>query len=266
MFIYENATALITGASKGLGSAFARELAKRGANLVLVARSPAALQELADSLHAQYGVECVVLVADLASPDAVKNIVSELEKRHVHVDLLINNAGLGLTGDFLSHDLGKELGSVQVNVQALVGLSHALGRKMLARGNGGIINLSSNSAFQPLPSMATYAAAKAFVLHFTEALRYELKNSGVHVMAVAPGPTATNFFEGVSTTMKSSTFDSAEDVVRSTLRSFDRRKSVAYPGRFSVRLATLLPRLLPRNAVAHAAASETIKMGLATRV
>jgi uncharacterized protein len=143
--------------------------------------------------------------------------VTEIERLDLKIDLLINNAGLGLTGDFVSHDLAEELGSIQVNVQALVGLSHALGAKMVSRGSGGIINLASNSAFQPLPYMATCAAAKAFVLHFTEALKFELRGRDVQVMAVCPGPTATSFFEGVSTKMKADVFDSAELVVRRTL-------------------------------------------------
>jgi len=145
MFAYRGSTAMITGASKGLGAAFAKELAGRGMNLVLVARSIDALQDLADSLGAQYGVRCVVLQADLAASDAAKRIVTELERLDLKIDLLINNAGLGLTGDFLSHDLAEELASIQVNVQALVGLSHALGAKMVSRGTGGIINLASNS-------------------------------------------------------------------------------------------------------------------------
>jgi short-subunit dehydrogenase len=264
MFAYKGSTALITGASKGLGASFSKELANRGMNLVLVARSIDALQELARSLGAQYGVSSVALQADLAAPDAVDRIVAELDRLDLKIDLLINNAGLGLTGDFLSHDLGRELASIQVNVQALVGLSHALGARMVTRGTGGIINLASNASFQPLPHMATYAAAKAFVLHFSEALNVELKGRGVQVMAVCPGPTATSFFEGVSTKMTDGAFDSAELVVRRTLRSFDRQKSVAYPGRFSVRVATWLPRLLPRHVVVSAAASATGKMGLAS--
>jgi short-subunit dehydrogenase len=263
MFAYKGSTALITGASKGLGAAFAKELAGRGMDLVLVARSIDALQDIAVSLRAEYGVKCVVLQSDLAAVDAVERIVAELARLDVKVDLLVNNAGLGLTGDFLSHDLTEELAGIQVNVQALVGLSHALGAKMVSRGSGGIINLASNAAFQPLPYMATYAAAKAFVLHFSEALSFELKGRGVQVMAVCPGPTATSFFDGVSTAMKDSTFDSAELVVRRSLRSFDREKSVAYPGRFSVRVATGLPRLLPRSVVVSAAASASGKMGLA---
>jgi short-subunit dehydrogenase len=263
MFAYKGSTALITGASKGLGATFARELASRGMNLVLVARSLDTLQGLTETLGAQYGVRCVALQADLSASDAVERIVTELDRLDLTIDLLVNNAGLGLTGDFLSHDLGRELASIQVNVLALVGLSHALGAKMVSRGAGGIINLASNSAFQPLPHMTTYAAAKAFVLHFSEALGFELKGRGVQVMAVCPGPTATSFFEGVSTKMKDGAFDSAELVVRRTLRSFDRKEAVAYPGRFSVRAATWLPRLLPRRLVVSAAAAATGDMGLA---
>jgi len=196
MFAYRDSTALITGASKGLGAAFAKELASRGMNLVLVARSIDTLHDLADSLGAQYGVRCVVLQADLATSDAVKRIVTELGSLDLKIDLLINNAGLGLTGDFLSHDLAEELASIQVNVQALVGLSHALGAKMVSRGTGGIINLASNSAFQPLPHMATYAAAKAFVLHFSEALKFELRGRGVQVMAVLPRADGDEFLRG----------------------------------------------------------------------
>jgi uncharacterized protein len=155
--------------------------------------------------------------------------VTEIERLDLKIDLLINNAGLGLTGDFVSHDLAEELGSIQVNVQALVGLSHALGAKMVSRGSGGIINLASNSAFQPLPYMATYAAAKAFVLHFSEALKFELRGRDVQVMAVCPGPTATSFFEGVSTKMKADVFDSAELVVRRTLLSFDLKSTSPIP-------------------------------------
>jgi short-subunit dehydrogenase len=262
MFAYKSSTAMITGASKGLGAAFARELAGRGMNLVLVARSIDRLRCLADSLAAQYGVRCVAVQADLAAPGAVTRIVTEVEHLDLKIDLLVNNAGLGLTGEFLSHDLAGELASIQVNVQALVGLSHVLGAKMVSRGMGGIINLASNASFRPLPHMATYAAAKAFVLHFSEALGFELKRRGVHVLAVCPGPTATSFFEGVSVNVRDGGFDSAELVVRRTLQSFDQKRSVAYPGRFSVRVAIWLPRLLPRNVLVRAAASAMGKMGL----
>jgi short-subunit dehydrogenase len=263
MFIYKDATALITGASKGLGVVFADELAARGTDLVLVARSKDALQTLAARLTAHHGVRCYVIAADLANPKAVGDIYAELVEKGVRVDLLINNAGLGLSGRFLDHDRSKEQASIQVNVQALVGLSHLFGKAMSARARGGIINIASNSAFQPLPYMATYAATKAFVLHFGEALRHELSDTGVQVMTACPGPTATSFFEGTPTKMSDRSFDTPKVVVRGILRAFDQGKAVAYPGRSSVRFATWLPRLLPRGLVVRLAAMATGKMGLA---
>ncbi len=200
MVVYRGSTALVTGAPKGLGEVFADALAARGMNLVLLARSVEALQALAERLTANYGVQCVALNVDLADPSAVTQIGAELKRRGIQVDLLINNAGLGLTGDFLSHDIWKEQAAM-VNVQALVALTHFFGGEMAIRGKGGIINLASNSAFQPLPYMATYAAAKAFVLYFSEALQHKLKDRGVRVMAACPGPTATSFFDGTSTTL-----------------------------------------------------------------
>jgi short-subunit dehydrogenase len=262
MLAYRGSTALVTGASKGLGKVFADALAARGMNLVLVARSVEALRALAERLSVNYGVQCVTLNADLADPNAVNQIVAELKRQGVHVDLLINNAGLGLTGGFLGHDIWKEQAAIQVNVQALVALTHSFGNDMAIRGKGGIINLASNSAFQPLPYMATYAAAKAFVLHFSEALQHELKGSGVRVMAACPGLTATSFFDGTSTALSDKDMDSSETVVREILKAFDRGEVVAYPGRMSVRVASWVPRLLPRALIVRLAAAATDKMGL----
>ena len=262
MFVYRGSTALVTGASKGLGEVFADALAARGMNLVLVARSADALRALAERLTAKYEVQCVPLNADLANPNAVSQIGEELDRRGMQIDLLINNAGLGLTGSFLTHEITKEQAAIQVNVQALVALTHHFDSAMAIRGKGGIINLASNSAFQPLPHMATYAAAKAFVLYFSEALQHELKDRGVRVMAVCPGPTATSFFEGTATALSAKDMDSSEMVVRETLRAFDRGKAVVYPGRLSVRAATWVPRLLPRSLIVRIAARATEKMGL----
>ncbi|EHP42682.1 dehydrogenase [Cupriavidus basilensis OR16] len=214
MFVYRGSTALITGASKGLGKVFAQTLAARGMNLVLVARSGDALHALAQDLTARHGVQCVPLNADLANPCAAIQIGEELERRGIQVDLLVNNAGLGLTGSFLSQDFKKVQSEIQVNVQALVALAHQLGSAMTKRGKGGIINLASNASFQPLPYMGTYAATKAFVLFFSEALQYELAGTGVHVMAACPGPTATSFFDGVSTEVSPKDMDSSESVVQ----------------------------------------------------
>jgi short-subunit dehydrogenase len=262
MFVYRGSTALITGASKGLGKVFAEALAARGMNLVLVARSSDVLNALAEDLAARYGVQCVPLNADLGVPEAAVQIDEELKRRGIQIDLLVNNAGLGLTGSFLAHDLKKEQSAIQVNVQTLVALAHLFGRSMAKRGKGGIINLASNASFQPLPHMATYAATKAFVLFFSEALQFEVAGTGVHVMAACPGPTATSFFDGVSTNVPPKDMDSAESVVQKTLKAFDQRKAVAYPGRTSVRVATWLSRFLPRSLVVRLAAMASGKMGL----
>ena len=262
MFNYVGSTALVTGASKGIGEAFAEQLAARGMNLVLVARSLDVLERQAARLSAKYGVNCVALSADLADPEAAQWIAAELKRRRIDVDLLVNNAGLGLSGNFLSHEMKQVHGELQVNVQALLSLSHLFGKGMQQRGKGGIINLASNASFQPLPAMATYAATKAFVLHFSEALNYELAGDGVHVMAVCPGPTATGFFDGTTTKLSSKDFDTSESVVQKSLAAFDQGKSVAYPTRLSVRIGTLLPRFLPRALVTRIAGSATKNMGL----
>jgi len=262
MFQYRGSTALITGASKGLGEVFADQLAARGMNLVLVARSLDALEALAARLSAKHKVICIALSADLAAPNAAELIAAELSRRGVQVDLLVNNAGLGMSGHFLTHELHQEQGSIQVNVQALVALSYLFGGAMRQRGAGGIINIASNASFQPLPAMATYAAAKAFVLHFSEALNQELAADGVQVMAACPGPTATSFFAGTSTSLAAKDLDTAESVVSKTLAAFDSGKAVAYPTRLSVRLGMLLPRLLPSALVRKAAGMATKKMGL----
>jgi short-subunit dehydrogenase len=246
VFDYRGSTALVTGASRGIGEVFAEHLAARGVNLVLVARSVDALESLAKRLSDKYAVQCVALNADLADPDVTNSIATELQRRGIQVDLLVNNAGSGLMGSFLSHGRKQKEAEVRVNVQALVCLTWLFARGMKNRRRGGIINIASNAGFQPLPAMATYAAAKSFVLHFSEALSYELARYGVHVMAACPGPTATNVFAGATTNMSVKSMESSESVVQRTLDAFDQGKNVAYPTRIRVRLGTLLPRFLPR--------------------
>ena len=261
-FDYSGSTALVTGASKGLGAAFAEALAARGMNLVLVARSTGELNALSTRLYAKYKVQRTVLSIDLADPSSPQTIAEELERRGIEVDLLVNNAGFGRNGAFLSHDPKQKQAEIEVNVQALVTLTHLFGKAMASRGKGGIINVASNASFQPVPYMATYAATKAFVLHFSEAIRHELAERGVQVMATCPGPTATSFFEGTSTQLSPKDMDDAESVVKRTLEAFNQKRDVAYPGRMSVRLTSWLPRLLPRALVARIAGNATAKMGL----
>jgi short-subunit dehydrogenase len=262
-FDYSGSTALVTGASKGLGAAFAEALAARGMNLVLVARSTGELNALSTRLYAKYKVQRTVLSIDLADPSSPQTIAEELERRGIEVDLLVNNAGFGLNGAFLSHDPKQKQAEIEVNVQALVALTHLFGNAMASRGKGGIINVASNASFQPVPYMATYAATKAFVLHFSEGIRHELAERGIQVMATCPGPTATSFFQGTSTQLSPKDMDDAESVVKRTLEAFDQKRDVAYPGRMSVRLTSWLPRLLPRALVARIAGNATAQMGLA---
>jgi short-subunit dehydrogenase len=241
VFDYRGSTALVAGASKGIGEAFAEHLAARGVRLVLVAPSVDGLESLAKRLSDKYAVQCVAVHADLADPDVTNSIATELERRGIQVDLLVNNAGSGLIGSFLSHGRKRKEAAIQVNVQALVCLTWLLARGMRGRRRGGIINIASNASFQPLPAMAGYAATKAFVLHFSEALSYDLAAYGVHVMAACPGPTATSVFAGTTTNMSVKSVGSSESMVERTLDAFDQGRTVAYPTRIRVRLGMLSP-------------------------
>ena len=171
---YQGMTALITGASVGLGEEFARQLAAKGTNLVLVARSADKLNKLADSLRQQYKISTTVLPADLSSPQAVEQLIATINERALPIDVLVNNAGLGVFENFLDTSLPLQMQQLDVNIRSLVALTHALAPGMVSRRRGGIINLASTAAFQPLAGANIYAASKAFVLFFSEALALEL--------------------------------------------------------------------------------------------
>ena len=186
---------LITGASSGIGEAFARRLAAEKHNLVLVARSGQKLSELCDELAGKYGVTCRYFAVDLLEPGADVRLFEETETNGLEIDWLINNAGFGSAGDFATLDLETELEIIDLNVSALVALTHRYLRKMRERKRGTIINVSSAAGFQPIPFMATYAASKAFVSSFSEAIAEENRPFGIQVLALCPGSTKTNFFE-----------------------------------------------------------------------
>src|SRR4028119_925016 len=188
-------TALITGASAGIGAAFAQELAARQTNLVLVARSEVKLQQLAQQLQEQYKIQVDVIVQDLTEPKAAKTVFDIVTEKGLTIDLLINNAGFGEYGDFAELNGEQQVKMIQLNILALVDLTHHFLPGMRQRRSGGIINMSSVAAFQPMPYFSVYAATKAFVLSFSEALWAENYRYGVHVLAVCPGPTETNFFQ-----------------------------------------------------------------------
>ncbi|MCX2729797.1 SDR family oxidoreductase [Saccharopolyspora sp. NFXS83] len=259
---YAGSTVLVTGASKGLGEAYARELASRGADLVLVARSADALERVARRIRAEHGVRVDVIAADLADREGLGALLQELDRADGPIDLLINNAGIGAVGPFLDGPLEPDLRSIDLNVTALITLVHAIGGRMRARGRGGIINVSSLAAFQPMPFQTTYAASKAFLLSFTEALSEELRGTGVRVMAAHPGPVQTGFFDATTAEVPPDA-DSPESVAAKTLDDFARGRTNSYPGRASRRLGTLPARFLPRRAVVRLAGGFTRRAGFA---
>lgn len=266
---FHGQTALITGASTGMGAAFARELAARGADLVLVARSRDKLQALADQLTDAHGVRVDVVPTDLAQPGAgaalARHVTAATSPSATRgrseqtgglgrtVDVLINNAGFATYGDVAQANPVRLHEQVQLNVTALLDLTTALLPAMTARGTGSIINVASLVAFQPMPHMAVYGATKAFVLSFTEALWAETKPTGVHVLAVCPGPTDTPFYEVLDAQEASAgTRRSPEQVVATALRALEKGVPSVIDGRNN-RLVARLPRLLPRRAVLNVA-------------
>ena len=186
---------LITGASSGLGSEFARLFAADNHDLVLTARRKDRLETLASEVSRKFGVTCHAIEADLQQPDAPAMIARKIQELHLHVDHLVNNAGFGYVGDFASSNKQQDLGMIEVNVTALVHLTKLFIGSMKHKGFGRILNIGSTAGFQPGPYMTTYYATKAFVNSFSEALAFELQGSGVTVTLSCPGPTATEFGE-----------------------------------------------------------------------
>jgi short-subunit dehydrogenase len=186
-------TALITGASSGIGEVFAREYASRGYDLIIAARRTDRLKALAADITTSHGVKVTVLAADLSVPGSAEKLAKAVGS--TPVDVLVNNAGWGQIGSFASEDITGIVDEINVNVIALTQLSRLFVGQMIERGRGTIINIASTAAFQPVPNMAVYAATKAYVLSFTEALWGELQGTGVSALAVSPGGTATEFFD-----------------------------------------------------------------------
>ncbi|MFW6223999.1 MAG: SDR family NAD(P)-dependent oxidoreductase [Spirochaetota bacterium] len=250
-------TALVTGASSGIGLELARKLAEEGFDLVLVARSADRLEALAAELRKQHGHGVTVITADLSRPEAPEEVVRTVAEAGITVDVLVNNAGFANYGPYLHSDRQRELDMIQVNVTALTHLTHLLLPGMVERGGGRVLNVASTAAFQPGPLMAGYFATKAFVLHFSEAVASELSGTGVTVTALCPGPTSSGFQERAgmegSKLLKFGTM-SSRTVAEYGYRALMRGKRVAVPG-FSNRLGTLAPRLLPRRIITKAVGS-----------
>lgn len=245
MFTYQGKTALITGASSGIGATFARTLAARGMNVILVARSEEKLHALANEVAEQFHVRAEVIALDLGCEGAAQEVYAEVQRRGLSVDMLINNAGFATHGHFETLDAARDHDEIMLNVTALVDLTHAFIPSMVSRREGAIINLASTAGMQPLPYMAVYGATKAFVISFSVALTQEYRRRGIRVLALCPGATATNFFNVVGTE------DAAvgqkrtpQQVVTTALRALERGQSIVVDGRTNTLLA-LLTRLTP---------------------
>ena len=248
-------TALVTGASYGIGEAFARKLAADGANVIITARSRDRLDAVANGLRSRYGVDITVIEADLSQTSAPGDIFHATEGRGRRVDLLINNAGFGAAGDFASVPLERQIEMIRVNVIALVELSHLFLQPMIKRRAGAIIQVASTASFQGVPYTSIYSATKAFILNFGEGLWAECREYGVRVLALCPGPTATHFqaVAGTSHLRNPDKMQTPEEVVEAGLRALAKNRSVAISG-FSNKLMVGAERFVPRNLVTRIAA------------
>ena len=245
-------TALVTGASSGIGETFARELAQKKYNLVLVARSQDKLDRLATELSKKHQINTEVISQDLTESNAGQKVFNLLQEKNIVVDLLINNAGFGDYGEFVSRPLSKQMAMIQLNITALVELTGLFLPLMQERENGAIVNVASIAGFQPIPYMSVYAATKAFVLSFSEALWAENKDKGVKVLVTCPGPTESEFylnaeFPDSAQSFEGMTLVSSEKVVEETLKALEEKQSTVVTGGIANQIIVNLPRLFPRD-------------------
>jgi len=242
-------TALITGASSGIGLDFVHLFAADGYDVALVARTEARLREIAADVERRFGVTAHVIVADLAKPHVAREVMAQLP---MPIDALVNNAGFGVAGEFAATDLESELEMVQVNISALTEMTKLVLQQMVPRRSGRIVNVASTAAFQPGPLMAVYYATKAYVLSFSEAIADELRDSGVTVTALCPGPTATNFAAAADMTDRRlftvSKPMSSEKVARAGYEAMKRGKRIEIAGLRNKVMAQSI-RISPRRLV-----------------
>jgi hypothetical protein len=261
--VFQHTFALVTGASSGLGLEFARQLAARGANLILAARSIDKLEATARELAAVHGVDARALRADLAAPGGAEALCAAVGELGVFVAHLVNNAGFGTAGPFLRAERQGEM--VRLNCEALTVLSQHFLREMAERRCGGVIHVASIAGFQPTPYMATYAASKAYVLTLSVALSEELRGRGVRVLALCPGPVPTGF-QGVAGTairgpMKVASLTAEETVFRA-LDAYEDGRAVCVPGTVN-RVSAVSARLLPLGLISRVAAAVMRRSGRA---
>ncbi len=243
---------LITGASGGIGEAFARRLAREKHDLVLVARSEDKLHKLTDELMLEHKITAHYVVLDLTSEDADRKLFDETERLGYEIDWLINNAGFGSMGDFAKLDLDRELNMIDLNISALVGLTHRYLQGMRARRKGVIINLSSAASFQAIPYFATYAATKAFVTSFSQAIAEENRPHRIKIVALCPGATETDFFTNanIDEPMKVKGMQTTEEVVEKALDAVRKGKPLVVSG-FANYVGSVLGTIVPDRIISR---------------
>ncbi len=243
------ALALVTGSSGGIGLAIAEELARKRTDLVLTARSGQKLANICAGFASEHAIRAVPLALDLTQPGSAAALVEQMEVRGLAPDILVNNAGFGTYGEFVKQSVESQVEMIQLNITAVVELTHRLLPGMIARRSGRILNVASTAAFQPGPLMSVYYASKAFVLHFSEAIANELEGTGVTVTALCPGPTTTGFQERAAMTesrlLKAPMMD-AESVARAGLDAMFAGRSLVIPGVLNC-LVAFSTRFAPRE-------------------
>ncbi len=270
MYSYKGKLALVTGASTGIGYAIAKELARRGANLILsaTARSEDKLHELSSEIK-DLGSECHIFLEDLSRLNSGRSLYDQIKLQNLHVDLLINNAGYGRWGAFHEVEMEDYADMIQLNITSLSELSHLFIPDMILEGEGGVINVGSVASLTPVPYSSVYAATKAYVLSLSEGLRYEYRNSNIRIMALLPGATVSNF--GQVATAKSdklrerlnkrskrgaagTVFQTSHEVAVECLDGFAKDKQFIIPGKGNRRTA-LITKFMPRTKVLNAVGS-----------
>lgn len=247
-------SALVTGASSGIGECFARSLARRRKDVVLTARSGEKLQALCEELRGTHGIQAESVALDLSEPQAPQNLVRILKERQLEIDLLVNNAGFGAQGEFWTVPLDRQIQMLRLNIQALVELCYLLLPPMVERRSGGIINVSSTASFQSLPYTAAYAATKAFVTSFSMGIAEELRSYGVRVVTLCPGTTRTNFFAAgdYPKIRFRGGFQAPEEVAEAGLRRLERGGGLVLARNID-KLLVFIERFLPRTLVIRSA-------------
>jgi short-subunit dehydrogenase len=242
--------ALVTGATSGIGKELAKCFAMNGYTVIIVARNKQALEETAQEFRSKYGAEVSTIQVDLAEPNAAQRVITALNGKQI--DILVNNAGFAAYGPFVENDINTVIGSIRLNIETLTHLTRLLLPQMIDRRSGKILNVASTAAFQPGPLMAVYYASKAYVLSFSEAIRYELKGSGITITTLCPGPTETNFQNKIADFRKSNLVKmgmmKADDVARQGYQALLEGRSIVIPG-FKNKLGAVLARFSPRSIV-----------------